>query len=62
MKPAQKAQEVGRKNSMRYARFYKYKARIGGMHASDAKKRRALEGENTRLKSMLADAMLDRAA
>ena len=44
------------------ATFYKYKARFGGMNVSDAKKLRALEDENNRLKRMLADAMLDNAA
>ena len=40
----------------------KYKAKFGGMNVSDAKKLRALEDENNRLKRMLADAMLDNAA
>lgn len=42
--------------------FYNYKARFGGMNVSDAKKLRALEDENNRLKRMLADAILDNAA
>ena len=37
-------------------------AKFGGMNVSDAKKLRALEDENNRLKRMLADAMLDNAA
>lgn len=40
----------------------KYKAKFGGMNVSDAKKLRALEDENNRLKRMLADAMLDNSA
>lgn len=42
--------------------FCKYKARFGGMNVSDAKKLRALEDENNRLKRMLAEAMLDNSA
>ena len=54
--------EVCRKHGIRPASFYKYKAKFGGMNVSDAKKLRALEDENNRLKRMLADAMLDNAA
>ena len=57
-----KAQELCRKYGISAATFYKYKARFGGMNVSDAKKLRALEDENNRLKRMLADAMLDNAA
>ena len=57
-----KAQELCRKYGISAATFYKYKARFGGMNVSDAKKLRALEDENNRLKRMLADAMLDNTA
>ena len=57
-----KAQELCRKHGISDATFYKYKAKFGGMNVSDAKKLRALEDENNRLKRMLADAMLDNAA
>ena len=43
------------------ATFYKWKAKYGGMDVSDAKKLRALESENTRLKKLLAEMMLDNA-
>jgi putative transposase len=56
------AQELCRKYGISDATFYKYKAKFGGMNVSDAKKLRALEDENNRLKLMLADAMLDNAA
>ena len=56
------AQEVCRKYGISDATFYKYKAKFGGMNVSDAKKLRALEDENNRLKRMLAEAMLDNAA
>lgn len=42
--------------------FYKWKAKFGGMEASDAKRLRALEDENRRLKKLLAEQMLDNAA
>lgn len=41
------------------ARCYKYKSKYGGMEPSDAKKLRALETENARLKKLLAEQMLD---
>ena len=42
--------------------FYKWKAKYGGMDVSEARKLKALEDENARLKRMLADAMLDNVA
>ncbi|CAE7866486.1 yeeA [Symbiodinium microadriaticum] len=57
-----KAQELCRRYGISEATFYKYKAKFGGMNVSDAKKLRALEDENGRLKRMLAEAMLDNAA
>lgn len=57
-----KAQDICRKYGISDATFYKYKACFGGMNVSDAKKLRALEDENNRLKRMLAAAMLDNAA
>jgi len=53
---------VCRKYGISDTTFYNYKARFGGMNVSDAKKLRALEDENNRLKRMLADAILDNAA
>ena len=54
--------EVCRRHGVSSATFYKWKAKFGGMDVSDARRLKALEGENTRLKRMLADAMLDNAA
>lgn len=42
--------------------FYKWKAKFGGMDVSEAKRLKVLEDENSRLKRLLADAMLDNAA
>jgi putative transposase len=51
-----------RKHSVSDASIYKWKAKYGGMEVSEAKKLRALEDENSKLKHMLADAMLDNVA
>ena len=42
--------------------LYNWKSKFGGMEVSDAKKLRALEEENRRLKEMVADLSLDKAA
>ena len=42
-------------------RFYKWKAKYGGLEVSDAKRLKALEDENSKLKKLLAEAMLDNA-
>ncbi len=47
---------------MSAATFYSWKAKFGGMEVSEAKRLKTLEDENTRLKRLLADAMLDNAA
>ena len=39
--------------------FYKYKSKYGGMEPSDAKKLRAFEAENAKLKKLLAEQMLE---
>ena len=39
--------------------FYRWKSKYGGMEVSDAKKLRELEDENRRLKTMVAELMLD---
>jgi len=41
--------------------FYAWKAKFGGMSVSDAKRLKQLEGENAKLKKLLAEAMLDNA-
>jgi putative transposase len=57
-----KTADVCRKHGISDATYYKWKAKYGGLEVSAAKRRRALEDENGRLKRMLADAMLDNAA
>ena len=53
--------DVCRRHGISTATFYKWKAKFGGLDVSDARKLRALEDENSRLKRLLADAMLDNA-
>lgn len=54
--------ELCRKHGVSTASLYKWKAKYGGMDVSEAKKLRALEDENAKLKRLLADAMLDNSA
>ena len=54
--------ELCRKHGVSSASIYKWKAKYGGMDVSEAKKLRALEDENGKLKRLLADAMLDNSA
>jgi putative transposase len=54
--------DLCRKHGVSDASVYKWKAKFGGMDVSDAKRLRALEDENAKLKRMLADAMLDNVA
>ena len=57
-----KTAELCRKHGIRQNTFYKWKARLGGLDVSDARRLKSLETENARLKRLLADAMLDNAA
>ena len=54
-----KTADVCRKHGVSSATFYKFKAKYGGLDVSDARRLRALEDENTKLKKLLAEAMLD---
>ena len=53
--------DVCRKYRVSSATFYKWKAKYGGLEVSDAKRLKALEDENAKLKKLLAEAMLDNA-
>ncbi|NKM50372.1 IS3 family transposase [Rhizobium leguminosarum bv. viciae] len=57
-----KAADLCRKHGISEATFYNWKAKYGGMEVSEAKRLKALEDENTRLKKLLAEQMLDAAA
>ena len=54
--------EVCRRHGVSSATFYKWKAKFGGMDVSEARRLKALEDENTKLKRTLAAAMLDNVA
>jgi putative transposase len=56
-----KTADVCRKHGISSATFYHWKAKYGGLSVSEAKRLRALESENARLKKLFADAMLDNA-
>jgi putative transposase len=53
---------VCRRHGISDASFYKWKAKYGGREVSEARRLKALEDENRRLKKLLAEAMLDNAA
>jgi putative transposase len=56
-----KTAEVCRRHGISDATLYNWKAKYGGMEVSEAKKLRALESENAKLKKLLAEAELDKA-
>lgn len=56
-----KTADVCRKHGISSATFYKFKTKYGGMDVSDARRLKALEEENARLKKLLAEQMLDNA-
>jgi putative transposase len=51
--------EICRKYGVSGATFYKWRSKYGGMEVSDARKLKALEEENRKLKKLLAESMLD---
>ena len=57
-----KTADVCRKYGISSATFYKWKGKYGGLDVSDAKRLRALEDENSKLKRLLAEAELEKAA
>ena len=57
-----KTADVCRRHGISEATFYAWKAKFGGLDVSEARRLKALEDENTKLKKLLADAMLDNVA
>jgi putative transposase len=53
------ASDACRKPGISDATLYKWRSRFGGMEISDARKLKALEEENCKLKKLLAETMLD---
>ena len=54
-----KAADLARKHGVSEATIYNWKAKFGGMDVSEAKRLKALEEENAKLKKLLAEQMLD---
>ena len=57
-----KTADVCRRHGISEATFDAWKAKFGGLDVSEARRLKALEDENTKLKKLLADAMLDNVA
>ena len=51
--------DLCRKHGFSEASYYLWRSKFGGMSVSDAKRLKELETENTRLKKLLAESMLD---
>jgi putative transposase len=51
--------ELCRRHGFSEASFYAWRGKFGGMDVSDAKRLKALEAENARLKKLLAESMLE---
>ena len=56
-----KTGDLARRHGVSEATIYNWKAKYGGLEVSEAKRLRALEDENAKLKKLLAEAMLDNA-
>ena len=57
-----KIDDLCRRHGISTATFYAWRRKYGGMDASEAKRLRALESENAKLKRIVADQMLDMSA
>ncbi len=57
-----KVADLARKHAVSEATLYNWKAKFDGMDVSEAKRLKALEDENAKLKKLLADQMLEAAA
>jgi len=51
--------ELCRKHGFSEASYYLWRSKFGGMEVSDAKRLKALEAENAKLKKLLAESMLE---
>jgi len=56
-----KAEEAARKEGITEQTYYRWRKEYGGLRTDQAKKMKALEKENARLKKLLAEAELDKA-
>jgi putative transposase len=55
------ARDLCRKHGVSDATFYKWRSKYGGLEVSDARRLKALEDENRKLKKLLAESLLDAA-
>ena len=62
MEAGRKVGELAREVGMSEATLYVWKSKYGGMEVSEARRLRALEEENRRLKQLVADLSLDKEA
>jgi len=53
---------LSRRHGIAENTIYRWKSKFGGMEVSEAKRLRELEAENSKLKRLLAESMLDNAA
>ena len=53
------AVDLCRRHGFSEASFYLWRNKFGGMNVSDAKRLKELEAENTRLKKLLAESLLE---
>lgn len=58
----QPVKEICRKYGISSACYYNWKSKFGGLNASELKRNRELEAENTKLKHMYADLALENTA
>ena len=54
-----KTADLARRHGVSEATIYNWKSKYGGLEVSDARRLKTLEGENARLKKLLADTLLD---
>ena len=57
-----KVKDLCRKHGISDATYYNWKAKYGGMNASELKRTKELEAENAKLKRMYADLALENQA
>ena len=57
-----KTKDICRRHGISEQTFYRWKSKYGGMEVSDARRLKQLEDENRRLKGLVADLTLDKAA
>ena len=62
MESGRPVKDIARQLGVTDQTLYNWKAKYGGMEVSDAKRLRALEDENRRLKQLVADLSLDKEA